>query len=87
MILPPLPHIRLGLRKGLHCGGEGRGEGAKTGDMAPSPQPSPPQFITSESPIDRGGEGAGNVWAALYTSPRRNPSRRCRQGSQKLAGG
>ena len=26
--LPPLPHNRYGFRSGLHCGGEGRGEGA-----------------------------------------------------------
>ncbi len=63
-VLPPLPHIRFGIRSGLHCGGEGRGEGARMGDVAPSPQPSPPQHALTESHVNRGGEGAGNVLAA-----------------------
>ncbi len=39
--LLPLPHNRCGFRRGLHCGGEGRGEGARAGDVPPHPNPLP----------------------------------------------
>ncbi len=48
--------------------------------MAHSPQPSPPQHALTESHIDRGGEGAGNVSVALWIWSPRNPSRRCLKG-------
>ena len=49
--LPPLPHNRYGFR----------GAGASAGDVAPSPQPSPPQHVHCEGRVDRGGEGAGRI--------------------------
>ena len=76
-VLPPLPHIRFGIRSGLHCGGEGRGEGVRAVGVAPSPPPSPPQHAPSEIHVSRGGEGAGSVSKALMTWALRNPSRRC----------
>ena len=40
-ILPPLPHHRHCLRRGLHCGGEGWGAGVTPLALNPSPRPSP----------------------------------------------
>ncbi len=36
------------------------------GDVAPSPQPSPPQNAQGKGSVDRGGEGAGSVLSALW---------------------
>ena len=83
-VLLPLPHIRLCLRSGLHCGGEGRGEGARASRVAPSPQPSPPQHAHNKGHVDRGGEGAGIVSSDGWMLFLINPSRRVQSGATEI---
>ena len=56
--LPPLPTGDATFNEDM-VWGEGRGEGFRASDVAPSPPPSPPQGISTESHVIRGGEGAG----------------------------
>ena len=53
----PSPHWRRDFREGLGCGEEGRGEGFRACDVAPSPQPSPPQWSPLRKPCRLWGRG------------------------------
>ncbi len=64
--LPPLPHNRCGFRGGLHCDGEGRGEGV--GSVPPmgectrgDPDFDPPSFSEIRSMFTGLVEGLGSV--------------------------
>ena len=55
--LPPLPHNRHGYQSGLHCGGEGRGEGLERAMWPPHPHPLPRNASPSESTSIAGERG------------------------------
>ena len=69
--LPPLPHNRQCFWFGLHCGGEGWGEGATLLAPSPSPRPSPHSHVFPESHAasgERGQKHATAYHSDVYTN-------------------